>query len=133
MRRLLLTVLLSGLPGMAPLAAREAEAPGLPGPGHPPLPALVAGPPAPAPAADPAEPTDPLRWQPVWGLLGLRVTYGARMAPNGQKYHPSFSLDQNINCWLWPGQGLYLFGDLRFWGQRPEYGVTNQRDGGLGF
>jgi hypothetical protein len=74
-----------------------------------------------------------LPWQPVWGLVGLRVIDGPRIAPNGEKYHPSFSLDLNLNFWVWPGQGLYVFGDLRFWGQRPENGVTNQRDGGLGF
>jgi hypothetical protein len=73
-------------------------------------------------------------WQTAWGLVGLRIfADGPKTAPNGQEYHPSFSLDLDINFWLWRSQGIYLFGDLRFWGQRPEQGVTNGRDGGLGF
>jgi hypothetical protein len=58
---------------------------------------------------------------------------GPKVAPNGQNYHPSFSLDLDVNCWLWRSQGLYLFGDLHFWGEKPENSVTNGRDGGLGF
>jgi hypothetical protein len=80
-----------------------------------------------APSADPV-------WRPVWGLAGLQVfAAGPKVAPNGQKYHPSFSLDLDLNLWIWQSQGFYLFGDARFWGERPEMGVTNARDGGLGF
>jgi hypothetical protein len=88
---------------------------------------------APAPAAEQACPTGENSWQSVWGLVGLRAIDGPRIAPNGQEYHPSFSIDLNFNFWLWPSQGIYVFGDGRFWGERPEYGVTNGRDGGLGF
>jgi hypothetical protein len=70
----------------------------------------------------------------VWGVVGLRVfPAGPKVAPNGQEYHPYFSLDLDFNVWLWPSQGLYLFSDLRFWGEKAEYGVTNSHDGGLGF
>jgi hypothetical protein len=127
-----------GLLGTAPLAAQEAEAPVSRTPEGQPY-TTPADPPAPAPAADPAPAAEPaglhegLRWQPVWGLVGLRVIDGPRIAPNGLKYHPLFSLDQNFNFWVWPSRGMYIFGDLRFWGQRPEDGVTNGRDGSLGF
>jgi hypothetical protein len=77
---------------------------------------------------------EPAPWQPVWGLSGLRViAAGPKIAPNGQEFHPSFSIDLDFNLWLWRRRGLYLFGECRFWGERPEYGVTNARDGGLGF
>jgi hypothetical protein len=70
----------------------------------------------------------------AWGLAGLRIfAAGPKIAPNGEEYHPSFSIDFDLNLWLWPSQRIYLFGDLRFWGERPENGVTNGRDGGLGF
>jgi hypothetical protein len=73
-------------------------------------------------------------WQPAWGLVGLRIfPEGPKVAPNGQEYHPSFTLDLDFNFWLWRSQGIYLFGDFRFWGEKPENGVTNGRDGGLGF
>lgn len=77
---------------------------------------------------------EPPAWQTAWGLAGLRIFGdGPKVAPNGNRYHPSFSIDLNVNFWLWQEQRLYLFSDLRFWGQRPEYSVTNGRDGGLGF
>ena len=116
MRQVVLSVLLGGLLGTAPLAAQETAAP-------------VRR----APAAEPADVPEGFHWQPVWGLVGLRVIDGPRIAPNSQEYHPSFSIDVNLNFWLWPSQGLYVFGDGRFWGERPEYGVTNGRDGPLGF
>ena len=79
-------------------------------------------------------PAEVLPWQTAWGLTGLRViAQGPKIAPNGEEYHPSFSLDLNVNFWIWRSQRIYLFGDLRFWGERPENGVTNGRDGGLGF
>ena len=28
------------------------------------------------------------------------------------------TLDLDINVWLWPSQGLYLFADSRLWGGR---------------
>jgi hypothetical protein len=67
-------------------------------------------------------------------LFAVRVfAAGPKVAPNGQEYHPSFSIDLDFNTWVWRGQGLYLFGDIRFWNERPEYGVTNGKDSGLGF
>lgn len=73
-------------------------------------------------------------WETVWGLAGLRIfADGPKVAPNGDRYHPSFTLDMDANIWLWRSQGIYLFSDMRFWGQRPENNVTNGRDGGLGF
>jgi hypothetical protein len=121
-----------------PLAAqqslpREAACSGPPSGETCPLPCSVS--PSPVEVSTPEEVgLDPeLPWRTVWGLGALRVIpEGPRMAPNGQKYHPNFSMDLNINCWLWPRQRLYLFGDLRFWGQRGEQGVTNGRDGALG-
>jgi hypothetical protein len=72
-------------------------------------------------------------WQPAWGLVGLRIIpAGPKIAPNGLEYHPNFSLDLNFNFWLWRSQGLYVFSDMRLWGERGEYGVTNERDGFLG-
>jgi hypothetical protein len=130
MRRVVLTALLGLLLGTTPLAARQTATPGPPAPeGQLPL-SPAAGP---APAAEAAAPPEGFPWQPVWGLVGLRAIDGLRVAPNGQEYHPSFSIDLNLNFWLWPRQGLYLFGDCRFWGERPENGVTNGRDGGMGF
>jgi hypothetical protein len=72
-------------------------------------------------------------WQTAWGLAGLRaIPAGPRVAPNGEEFHPNFSMDLSVNIWLWRGQGLYLFADARFWGERGEYGVTNARDGFFG-
>jgi hypothetical protein len=48
------------------------------------------------------------------------------------EYHPNFSMDLDINCWLWRSRRLYLYADARFWGEKPENGVTNGRDGALG-
>jgi hypothetical protein len=122
MRRVVLPVLLGGLLVTAPLAAQESAVP------QPPVAQAQ-----PAPAAEPDGPPEGAPWQPVWGLAGLRVIDGPRIAPNGQEFHPSFSLDLNVNLWLWRSQGIYLFNDLRFWGERAENSVTNRRDGPLGF
>jgi hypothetical protein len=87
-----------------------------------------------APATAPATASDTApRWLPAWGVVGLRaIPAGPKVAANGELYHPNFSLDLNLNFWLWRTQGLYMFGDLRLWGQRGENGVTNARDGFLG-
>ena len=72
---------------------------------------------------------EPPPWQAVWGVAGLRAfAAGPKEAPNGQEYHPHSTLDLDFNLWVWRTQGLYLFADLRFWNERPEYGVTNGRD-----
>jgi hypothetical protein len=139
MRRAVLVAWLLGLLGALPLSAQESavrcgaclDCPiGCPGP--------VAGAVGACPAAvlNSAElaPGEELPWQTAWGLVGLRIfAAGPKVAPNGQEYHPSFTGDLNFNFWVWRSQRVYLFGDLRFWGERPEYGVTNNRDGGLGF
>jgi hypothetical protein len=89
---------------------------------------------APVSTSEEVGPAEALPWQTAWGLAGLRVfAQGPKIAPNGEEYHPSFSFDLNVNFWIWRSRRIYLFGDLRFWGERPENGVTNGRDGGLGF
>ena len=80
--------------------------------------------------ADEAPCAEVLPWQSVWGLAALRVIpAGLKTAPNGEQYHPNFSMDLDLNAWLWRSHRLYLFGDARFWGEKSEYGVTNGRDG----
>lgn len=110
-----------------PLAAQQPPAP----PPDGKIAALPQEPPAtPFVEADQLNPP----WQTAWGLAGLRIfADGPKIAPNGVLYHPSFTLDLNANFWIWQRQGMYLFTDIRFWGQRPENDVTNGRDGGLGF
>jgi hypothetical protein len=62
----------------------------------------------------------------LWGELdGKAFPRGLRMAPNGLPYHPIFSFDLDLNVWLWRSQGLYLFGDIRFWGQCGTPGQTH--------
>ncbi len=88
------------------------------------------GPPSEGTAEEPA-PFVP--WQTAWGLVGLRaMPVGLRVAPNGNEYHPNFSLDLNLNFWIWRSQRLYLFLDGRLWGERSEYGVTNGNDSWFG-
>jgi hypothetical protein len=54
----------------------------------------------------------------VWGLVGLRgYAFGQQVAPNGLEFNPLFSLDLNLDTWLWREQRLYLFSDARFWTQ----------------
>jgi len=57
---------------------------------------------------------------------------GLKEAPNGVEYHPNFSLDMDFNCWIWRSQGLYLFADMRLWGENGQDGSTNVHDGFLG-
>jgi hypothetical protein len=77
-----------------------------------------------------ASPSQTAAWRSVWGLVGLRVIpEGPRIAPNGEEYHPNFSMDVDINFWVWRSCGLYLFADMSLWGEKSEYGVTNERDG----
>jgi hypothetical protein len=52
-------------------------------------------------------------------VAGLRgYGFGYQVAPNGLEFNPLFSLDLNMNVWLWRDQGLYAFTDTRFWGQK---------------
>jgi hypothetical protein len=86
-----------------------------------------------APAAEEAGTVEATAWQAAWGVAGLRgIPAGPKVAPNGLDYHPNFSLDLGLNLWLWRGQGLYAFADLRLWGEKGEFGVNNARDGAVG-
>jgi hypothetical protein len=67
-------------------------------------------------------------------VAGLRgYAYGDQVTPNGLEYNPLFSLDVNLNLWLWREHGLYAFGDTRFWGQKAAPGVTNPSQGAFDF
>jgi hypothetical protein len=65
------------------------------------------------------------------GLRGFAL--GEQSAPNGQEFKALFALDFNFNLWLWRDQGLYLFSDARFWGQRAAPGITNPTQGVFDF
>ena len=87
----------------------------------------------PAAAVPETCPVDAPLWQPPWGWADLRIIpEGPKVAPNGEEYHPNFSMDLDLNAWVWRDQHLYLFGDARFWGEKPEFGVTNANDGFFG-
>src|SRR5262249_16635202 len=134
MRRGKLAALLLVLLGAMPLSAQQAAIPGIAPAGSPDRP-LCPGPGAVStpPTSEGVDSVETLPWQTVWGLVGLRaIPAGPKTAPNGEIYHPNFSMDLNFNCWVWRDQGLYLFADTRLWGQRGENGVTNGRDGWLG-
>jgi hypothetical protein len=122
--------------GAVPLSAQEVARPGTNPAGSPPGqagPADRADPDPPAPPCGEADEAEPAPWQRVWGLAGLRaIPDGPRVAPNGEEYHPNFSLDLDFNFWVWRSQRFYLFADLRLWGEKGEFGVTNGNDGFLG-
>jgi hypothetical protein len=142
MRRALMTAWLWGLLGAMPLAAQETtflKAPtGSPDSQLSPLqetsPATLAQAPTAAGVGQVETlPGQTSAWQPVWGLAGLSVIpEGPKVAPNGEEYHPNFSMDLDFNFWIWRSQGLYLFADMSLWGERDEDGVTNGRDGFMG-
>lgn len=137
MRRFMLMAWLCGLLGAMPLSAQETALPETAPADSPdsplsPVPLTDLATQTPTSTAAEDGPVEALPWQSVWGVVGLRVIpAGPRVAPNGLDYHPNFSMDLNFNCWLWRSQRLYLFGDLRLWGERGEYGVTNTNDGFL--
>lgn len=140
MLRALLLALVFGLVGALPLSAQEAALRGQPAlPNSPdgqadPVVARALAAEIPASICEEPSRAEPLPWETVWGVVGLRAfAAGPKVAPNGREYHPSFSLDLDFNFWVWRSVGLYLFADIRFWGERPEYGVTNGKDSGLGF
>ncbi len=138
MRRATAAAWLLGLLGATPLLAQEADIK------NPSPAASVVGPLCPDPETAPAAESQPATsedgcpaeaspWQAPWGLVALRVIpAGPKEAPNGETYHPNFSMDLDINWWVWQSQRLYAFGDMRFWGEKGEYGVTNSRDGFFG-
>ena len=107
-----------------------------------PLISSAQAPPAnPAPAAPNAPPTLPAlleaappREVSVWGLADLRgYVFGDQVAPNGQEYNALFRLDLDFNFWVWRSQGVYVFVDTQFWGQRAAPGVTNASQGVFDF
>jgi hypothetical protein len=63
----------------------------------------------------------------IWGAIdGKAFPDAGRVAPNGVSYNPLFSLDLNLNIWLWPRERIYLFADSRYWGGRGgEAGQTH--------
>jgi hypothetical protein len=58
---------------------------------------------------------------------------GDHVASNGEEFKPLFSIDLDLNVWLWQREGLYVFGDGRFWGQKAAPGVTNPSQGAFDF
>jgi hypothetical protein len=71
---------------------------------------------------------------PLWGVLGGRgYALGDHVASNGQEFKQLFSLDLDVNVWLWQREGLYLFFDGRFWGQKAAPGITNPSQGAFDF
>jgi hypothetical protein len=63
-------------------------------------------------------------------VVGLRLfPYGQEVAPNGYEFNPLFSMDMNFNLMLWRAQGVYLYAESRFWGQKPSPGITNPSQG----
>jgi hypothetical protein len=137
MRRAVVAWLL-GLVAVLPLSAQEPALPGAAPAGSPdgplcPVPEIVSVSEVQASTSEEAGPAQPVPWQTAWGLVGLRaIPAGPKVAPNGEEYHPNFSLDADLNIWVWRSQGLYLFADMRLWGEKGENGVTNGRDGWLG-
>jgi hypothetical protein len=140
MRRDILMACLCGLLGTTPLSAQESAYARFastipPSSQFSTLPEIAPAPPAPnstGPGGSPVEasPAQTTGWESVWGLVGLNVIPdGRRIGPNGQEYHPNFSMDLDIDLWLWRSQGLYLFADATLWGEKGEYGVTNGNDG----
>ncbi len=138
MRRAVMAALLLAWLGATPLSAQQAAVLGAPLPVSPdgrlgPVLGTAWASEAPASTCDAVDLAEPLAWQTVWGLVGLRaIPAGPKVAPNGEEYHPNFSMDLDLNGWIWRSERVYLFGDARFWGEKPEYGVTNGRDGFLG-
>ena len=138
MRRAVMAALLFGWLGAMPLSAQETAVLGAAATASPDgqlCPVLGTAPASEAQAStsDEVGLAEASPWQTAWGLVGLRVIpAGPKVAPNGEEYHPNFSMDLDFNCWVWRSRRLYLFGDARFWGEKPEFGVTNGRDGALG-
>lgn len=72
--------------------------------------------------------------QAVWGILDMRgFPSGQQVASNGVEYKPLFLLDLDFNIMLWREQGLYLFLDSSFWGQKAAAGITNPSQGSFDF
>jgi len=119
-------------PVSIPVQSGQASIPIQPGP--------VSIPVEPVPVSIPAEPglaqelpSQPPAWHSVWGLADIRIIPdGPKIAPNGQEYHPNFTMDLDFNAWVWRSQRLYAYADISLWGEKSEYGVTNANDGWWG-
>jgi hypothetical protein len=102
----------------------------------PAAPSAEAAPPSEGP---PGDTTGTREWAwdsapPVWGMLGGRgYALGDHVASNGEEFKPIFSIDLDLNVWLWQREGLYVFGDGRFWGQKAAPGITNPSQGAFDF
>lgn len=71
---------------------------------------------------------------PIWGVLSLRgFPYGQHIASNGVEFKPLFAADISFNFWIWRRQGLYLYIDAAFWGQKAAPGITNPTQGQFDF
>ncbi len=138
MRRVIMVVGLLGWWSALPLSAQEVALPWA-------APSDSAGgqaPPSQAPvlvsqtrasACNEVGPVEAPPWETAWGLIALRaMPTGLKEAPNGLEYHPNFSIDADFNFWVWRSQGIYLFADMRLWGEKSEYGVTNANDSWYG-
>jgi hypothetical protein len=133
MRHGMLAAWLVGLLAATPLSAQQPTPTGPPDSPPCPAPVAISASQVHATVPDVVGPAEAEPWQTAWGLVGLRgIPAGVRTAPNGLEYHPNFSLDVSLNGWIWRGHGLYGFADMRLWGEKGEYGVTNSRDGWLG-
>jgi hypothetical protein len=70
----------------------------------------------------------------AWGIAGIRLyPEGERTGPNGVEYNQLFALDLDLNLWLRQKQGVYLFAESSFWGQKPGAGITNPSQGSFDF
>jgi hypothetical protein len=70
----------------------------------------------------------------VWGTIGFRgYPVGQHVASNGVEFNQLFAADLNLNFWLCRQQGLYLFTESTFWGQKPGPGITNPTQGSFDF
>jgi hypothetical protein len=111
---------LTGFPGPAAAPACDLVPPAAGGP--PPL----VGPDSPPVPGIPADPAAACHRKMIWGEVDAKVFPDAgRIAPNGVSYGPLFSLDLDLNIWLWREHGVYLFADARYWGGRGGQGQTH--------
>ena len=70
----------------------------------------------------------------VWGIAGVRgYPIGQHVAANGVEFNQLFAANLDLNLWLWRKQGIYLFTESTFWGQKPGPGITNPTQGSFDF
>jgi hypothetical protein len=71
-----------------------------------------------------ADPPAQREFRMVWGILSASGDVGQRMAPNGVVYRPIYDMGTNLNIWLWPAQGLYIYSDSLFWMGTTQEGLN---------